>query len=407
MKASLVSACAVPPPGSSPAALEAALQTRLQEMARTKAAVEQELLQCRAQLDRAFAVTEQIAGLRDSDDIEEALLGHYGAMLHAGGVYLDRAGCTRRVGLSPGAMPPVDLVPADVRAALARHIESVRIGRKTIVVPAAPELGGAHVLLGAFARPGAEAGVVVVLRGRGAPAFETSDVLASESMLLYGAQILNNALTMCHLKRAAVETVYALVNAIDAKDNYTSDHSERVGLLARLTGQALGLPKERLQALEWAGLLHDVGKIGIPEKILNKPGRLTESEFAQMKNHPRIGHDMLSPVARFAPVLEAVLCHHENHDGSGYPEGLAGQQIPLDARIIHVADIFDALTTRRPYRNGYDRLHALRLLERDAGRVTDPHVTRIFIDALWESARGGANVPGAAAGGPPAVPPAS
>ena len=320
MKASLVSACAVPPPGSSPAALEAALQTRLQEMARTKAAVEQELLQCRAQLDRAFAVTEQIAGLRDPDDIEEALLGHYGAMLHAGGVYLDRAGCTRRVGLSPGAMPPVDLVPADVRAALARHIESVRIGRKTIVVPAAPELGGAHVLLGAFARPGAEAGVVVVLRGRGAPAFETSDVLASESMLLYGAQILNNALTMCHLQRAAVETVYALVNAIDAKDNYTSDHSERVGLLARLTGQTPSL--DNLEGLTLG--LYEAGKrVGAGDYLLAKM-TLNQAARGAAKFHQsrdlwltatlgsppvKLGTFDLEerdPVKAFAPLIEYV-----------------------------------------------------------------------------------------------------
>jgi HD-GYP domain-containing protein (c-di-GMP phosphodiesterase class II) len=200
--------------------------------------------------------------------------------------------------------------------------------------------------------------------------------------LTYGTQALNNALLAGHLQRAALETVYALVNAIDAKDNYTSDHSERVGLLARQTGEALQLPPERRQALEWAGLLHDVGKIGIPETILNKPGKLTRAEFGQMKLHPRIGHDMLSPVGRFAPVLEAVLCHHENFDGSGYPDGLRGTQIPLDARIVHVADIYDALTTCRPYRAAYDRAHALDLLERDAGRVTDPEITRVFIAAM-------------------------
>jgi HD-GYP domain-containing protein (c-di-GMP phosphodiesterase class II) len=189
------------------------------------------------------------------------------------------------------------------------------------------------------------------------------------------------------MQQTDLETVCALVNAIDAKDNYTSDHSERVGWLARLTGQAMELSQGQLRALEWAGLLHDVGKIGVPEHILNKPGRLTEREFEQMKCHARIGYDMLKPVERFAPVLEAVLHHHENHDGSGYPAGLAGTEIPLEARIIHVVDIFDALTTCRPYRSGYSLEDAFELLHRDAGRVTDPDVTQTMIDALRTCAR--------------------
>ncbi|MBK8915620.1 MAG: HD-GYP domain-containing protein [Phycisphaerales bacterium] len=201
-------------------------------------------------------------------------------------------------------------------------------------------------------------------------------------MLGYGGHILSNVLMVRHLQQTALETVRALANAIDAKDNYTHGHSERVGWLARMVGQALGMPNRQLQILEWAGLLHDVGKIGIPERILNKPGRLTTEEFDEMKRHPRLSYEVLRPVASLAPVLEGVLYHHENHDGSGYPTGLAGDAIPLIARIIHVVDIFDALTSSRSYRKGFTIARAFEILRTDSGRVTDPLVTERFLTAF-------------------------
>jgi len=191
--------------------------------------------------------------------------------------------------------------------------------------------------------------------------------------------VLANVLMVRRLQETAVETVRALANAIDAKDNYTCGHSERVGWLARLTGAALGLSQSELELLEWAGILHDVGKIGIAEAILNKPGRLTEAEFAEMKRHPRLSYDVLKPVAQLGPVLEGVLYHHENWDGSGYPEGLSGERIPLSARIIRVVDTFDALTSTRSYREGFGIAHAFDILREEAGRSTDPHVTHVFI----------------------------
>jgi HD-GYP domain-containing protein (c-di-GMP phosphodiesterase class II) len=134
--------------------------------------------------------------------------------------------------------------------------------------------------------------------------------------------------------------------------------------------------------LEWSGLLHDVGKLGIPEHILNKPGDLTAEEFEQIKRHPRLGYDVLRPISSLKPVLDAVLFHHEDYDGSGYPEGLSGERIPLLARILHVADIFDALTSTRSYRAGLGVDQALDLLAQKAGRITDPAVTAAFIDAF-------------------------
>lgn len=329
-----------------------------------------------------LTLTERIANLQQPEAIQDVLLGHYAEMLAAGALFLDATGCCKRLSLARGADERAELPTDQVRAALAPHVEVVRRSRRAVLAPQTPALQDAHVLLAALPVANAEIGVVIVLRHGACRSFVPSDLLAAEAVLAYGAQLMSNAAMVRNLQRSALETVCALVNAIDAKDNYTSDHSERVGALARLTGQALTLSKEQLQSLEWAGFLHDVGKIGIAESILNKPGRLTATEFQQVMNHPRIGHDMLRPVGRFEPVLETVLYHHENHDGSGYPNGLSGTRIPLEARIVHVVDIFDALTSTRPYRAAYSLKHALFLLRHHAGRVTDPHVTECFIDAL-------------------------
>lgn len=340
------------------------------------------LLRCLQQRDLILAATQRIATLGEPGEVENAILSDYGTILRAGAVYMDRAGCCTRAPGDALAARSLDLPPGRIRAALADEVEAVRQSLQSRRIADVASLDGARVLLTALPRADSETGVVIAVRRGPEPPFDSSDVAASESVLGYGTQIMSNAVMVGHLRQAALETVCALVNAIDAKDNYTSDHSERVGILARLTGLALGLDRERVQALEWAGLLHDVGKIGVAEQILNKPGELTASELKLMRDHPRIGHDMLKPVARFEPVLAAVLYHHENYDGSGYPAGLRGDEIPLDARIVHVVDVFDALTTTRPYRSQYGLVPALKLLEKGTGRITDPDVTRAFVEAL-------------------------
>jgi putative nucleotidyltransferase with HDIG domain len=343
-----------------------------------------ELRRCQDQLQLVFDLSSQLASGPDFDALQSVLLRRYGAMLQSEAVYLDRAGCCMSVPPEEPETRRVEPAPDRLREVLARVVERVRREGRPQVVSAGEtaRLNGAHVLLAALPSTEGETGVVVALREPGAPPFAENDVRASEAMLGFGAQILNQALTVRHLQRTALETVCTLVNAIDAKDNYTSAHSERVGGLARLTAEALGLGKEKVQALECSGLLHDIGKIGVPEQILNKPGALTTAEFEEMKKHAQVGYDMLRPVAQFQPILDVVLHHHENHDGSGYPTGLAGDAIPLGARIIHVVDIFDALTTHRPYRKAYDIELALRVLETGAGRVTDPSVTSSFVKAL-------------------------
>lgn len=189
------------------------------------------------------------------------------------------------------------------------------------------------------------------------------------------------------LEQTTRETVAALATILEARDPYTRGHSERVAWLARRIGEELGLADEDLRRLEWAGLLHDVGKFGVPERVLNKPGRLAAEEFELVKNHPRLSAEMLRPVRRFRPILPAVLHHHENFDGSGYPAGLRGEDIPLGARILRIADTFDALTSTRAYRGGVAFEQAIAELARGAGSATDPDVTAAFIRALRREMR--------------------
>lgn len=381
-----------PPALDTPDAAEARL--RLDGLSTINEDLGRELLRCYEQLSLVYEITEHIANLQEPEDIQAALLRRFGAMLSAGAVYFEHAGTCVSVECGAALARPVEIAPHSVASALESGIKHVRRTRRTHVpeLPrdAAAALRGARVLLGAMrpTRFGATTpDVVIALRDEREAPFDSGDVLASEAVLGYGGHILGNVLMLRSLKHTAVETVTALANAIDAKDNYTSGHSGRVGWLARLTGQALGLPASELQVLEWAGLLHDVGKIGISEHILNKPGKLTPEEFEEMKRHPRLSYEVLKPVASLEPVLKPVLHHHENHDGSGYPDGLRGAEIPLGAQIIHVVDIFDALTSTRSYRRGFELERALSILLSDSGRVTEPHVTDVFIRAFRQYMR--------------------
>lgn len=370
----------------SPPLSRAAILEQLADLACEKHALGRELARCQDQLSLVFEITGHVTSLDDGDAIEAALLRRYQALLQAQGVYLDRGGCCRRVATDPRAcaacLPGAD----QLRMVLAGHVELVRRTRRACVPPLSADqvmaMRGVQVLLSAIYRGDVDVGVVIALRAPDQPPFDGGDLLAAEAVLAYGTQVLGSVMTIQHLQRTALQTVCTLVNAIDAKDNYTSAHSQRVGSLARMTGESLGLDREQLQNLEWAGLLHDVGKIGIPEQILNKPGVLTASEFELMKRHSEVGFEVLKPVTQFEPVLDTVLHHHENHDGSGYPQGLYGDRIPLHARIVHVVDIFDALTSHRPYRQGYGLERAFDLLRNGAGRTTDPQVTEVFIETL-------------------------
>jgi putative nucleotidyltransferase with HDIG domain len=170
-----------------------------------------------------------------------------------------------------------------------------------------------------------------------------------------------------------------LAMAIDAKDDVTHDHIQRVKLFARRMGEAVGLSDLEIEALKAGALLHDIGKIGVPAYILNKPGKLTEHEFEQMKMHTIIGADMLSNVDFRYPVVPIVRHHHERWDGHGYPDGLKGDVIPITARILTLVDNYDALRSDRPYKTGMKREEALEYIRQNAGTFFDPNLVEIFL----------------------------
>lgn len=174
------------------------------------------------------------------------------------------------------------------------------------------------------------------------------------------------------LERGIVASVRALVRATEARDSYTAGHNVRVALLAVKLGEALGLSPEQLRALAQGGVIHDVGKVHVPDAILNKTGPLTDEERAVIQQHPVTGYQMCRHLGLMQEEMEVIRSHHERWDGSGYPNRLSGNQIPRLARVLAVADVFDAVTSSRSYRDAWEHDRAYRLIEEEAGRHFDP-----------------------------------
>ncbi|MBW2623622.1 MAG: HD-GYP domain-containing protein [Deltaproteobacteria bacterium] len=169
-----------------------------------------------------------------------------------------------------------------------------------------------------------------------------------------------------------------MVYAIEAKDYYTSGHSERVNKLCMLMSTQLQLEEEERNALRWASILHDVGKIGIPEHILTKPGRLTDEEYQLIQEHPEKGYNILEPLEQLADSLPAILHHHERYDGQGYPGKLKGKEIPRLARIIAIADTYDAINSDRAYRPKKSAEETMAIIRDVAGSQLDPELVQDF-----------------------------
>lgn len=195
-------------------------------------------------------------------------------------------------------------------------------------------------------------GVINVTNKKGNTPFTDGDINIMSYISYIGAVAFNNHLNETKLEETFLGSIKALVGAIEAKDPYTKGHSERVSDLAKNIALELGFSKDDSKIIAFAGLVHDIGKIGIPESILNKPEELTPGEFEQIKKHPVIGEKILSDIKLADKVRDIVRHHHERLDGSGYPDGLTGKEISIESRIIAVADIFDAMKSDRPYRKG-------------------------------------------------------
>ena len=225
-------------------------------------------------------------------------------------------------------------------------------------------------------------GVLVVFRSADAPL----DALHRRTIATVGAQLAltaQNLQLIERLRETFESSIAAVASAVEARDGYTDQHCRRLAAFSSLMGRRLGMPEDEIRAMELGALLHDVGKIGVPDAILNKPGRLTDEERREMQRHPEIGAGIVAPVVGLEPTtLHCVVHHHERWDGEGYPAGLAGDEIPLAARIVSIVDVWDALSTARPYKAAYSQPEVRDRLLKGRGTQFDPELVDLFFEVL-------------------------
>jgi HD-GYP domain-containing protein (c-di-GMP phosphodiesterase class II) len=235
-------------------------------------------------------------------------------------------------------------------------------------------------------------GLMVAVNRVDKPDFDSTDIKLFTSVASGCAVFIENGRLFNDLKELFVGSLKALTNSIDAKDPYTRGHSERVALISRWIAERVAerepLEEEQIHKIYLAGLLHDIGKIGIDESVLRKNGKLTPEERACIGRHPSIGAGILRGIKQMREIVPGVLCHHERVDGTGYPDGLKGDEIPLTGKIVQLADSFDAMTSRRTYRDAMSVEHALSEIRRGLGTQFDAQIGTIFlesdVDRLWE-----------------------
>ncbi len=239
--------------------------------------------------------------------------------------------------------------------------------------------GETQVLVQPVTRDGALAGAFLAGDKMGDdPQPSTYDTQLLEAAAAYAGVFIENASLYADQQRMFLGSLKALTASIDAKDRYTRGHSERVAHVAALLARAMGLDERQAERVHICGLVHDVGKIGVPEAVLTKPGRLTPEEFGLIKLHPEIGYRILKDIPQLQDILPGVLHHHERWDGKGYPHGLAGDGIPLLARILGLADAFDAMSSTRSYRSAAPRGKVLAEIEACSGTQFDPKTVAAF-----------------------------
>jgi len=235
-------------------------------------------------------------------------------------------------------------------------------------------------------------GMMVAINRIDKPDFDSTDVKLFNSVANECAVFIENGRLFKDLKELFIGSLKALTSSIDAKDQYTRGHSERVAFISRWIAERLAeeepLKEEQIHKIYLAGLLHDIGKMGVDEAILRKKGKLTEKEFEHIRTHSLVGANILSEIKQMRDIVPGVLTHHERVDGKGYPNGLVGEQIPLTGKIIGLADCFDAMTSKRVYRNAMTVEEALLEIERGLGSQFDEKVGRAFINSdvyqLWD-----------------------
>jgi putative two-component system response regulator len=220
-------------------------------------------------------------------------------------------------------------------------------------------------------------------RSLGVEDYLTKPIEAADLVSAVNGRLLRVAqVEIAQIGRAYLETVNVLANTIEGRDAYTHGHVQRVAEYAIYLAEALGWAPEHLRMLQFGAMLHDIGKIVISHTILNKPDPLTPAEWEVMKQHPAAGARILREISHLQSTLPYVLFHHERWDGSGYPHGLKGKDIPVEGRLLAIVDVYDALTTARPYHPARTRYESIQFLQRSAGRLFDPHLVPMFVKSI-------------------------
>lgn len=361
-----------------------ALQERCEHLVGQTDGLAQEVLRSYEQLNVIFDVTQYICKSRDAGQIKHFLLQRMAQTLDC-----EWSCC---LSFTDGVLwwcgdgkVDRDETVARLQAEHTAHLYQSTDHRRPLVFNrgSGGALAATHsLLMGALGEAGAAPDVMVFARAADRAPFISGDMMMVDSMLNHAQHVLSNLKLVERLRSMSLGAVRALVSAIDKKDHYTSGHSERVGFLSHMIGRQMALTPEQLQDLEWGGLLHDVGKIGIEDGILSKPGGLTPEEFDIIKQHVVMSYEIVAPIECMAGVGDIVLYHHEVPDGTGYPKGLKGDETPLLARIVHVADTFDALTTSRSYRKAFSLDKALDIMRKESGTKLDAEITGAFFEAF-------------------------
>lgn len=348
------------------------------------------------ELNLLYTLLPGVAGLEDSQDIGELLVGESARMLNCRRVsllVLDEARQNLRVLASRGLPEEARQTCIPVSGCIAGRVlldDDFLIVNDVLDRPDLAAISRGKYDTRAFSvvrvplrAHGDALGVLTVTEREGEADFTTRDCRLLEGLSAVGASALMNCRLHARVNRQMLSTIEALALAVDAKDRYTHDHSARVSKLCVATAKKLGMNKASVcREVQLAALLHDIGKIGIPDRVLSKSGRLTAEEFALVKDHVRVGARIVGRVEGLEAVTDAVLHHHERYDGFGYPQGLARDSIPMMARLIAVADVFDCLTADRPYRGATTQPAALAELRRCAGTQFDPAVVEAFVEVI-------------------------
>jgi putative nucleotidyltransferase with HDIG domain len=227
-------------------------------------------------------------------------------------------------------------------------------------------------------------GVIYVDSTNRSNLYTKDDLALLSAMALKAGTSLDNARLYDDLRSLFYNTVETLIRAIQARDRYTSGHSARVSRYALLVADKLGLSTKEKRDLYLASMLHDIGKIGIPDELLNREGKLTDDQMRQIRDHVKVGASMLNALGEMHSIVPLILHHHEAWDGSGYPDGLEGEEIPLMSRILAVADTYDAMTSDRPYRKALSAIETIEEIKRCSGQSFDPRVVDAFLEVMKE-----------------------